>query len=409
MKPRGSVMLLVLVFGGIFLMVLASLANFILGENRAQNVLRAQVEAFSIAEAGLNYYQWYLSHFPGDFTNGTGQAGPYVINYRNSAGTSIGTYALTIAGSSSCGSTQTVNITSTGSPSDFPSISSILTGHYATPSVASYATIVDDGSTPGVTFSSLVSNFAALKTIAQTSGIFIERHEVPQSPHLGFHLIFNSNGTVTIQKVLDVDTLRSVKPADASQSSINDYTLILHDDPYQTVPIPNTCGLIFVEDNTWIEGTVSGKVTLVVANSTGSGAAPDVVLRGNVTYATNDGTTGLTVIGEHNILVGPDAPINMTLNGVFIAAKGIFGRNNYYSPSGGCTGLYEPRNTLTITGTVVSKLPPRTQWPNGCGGGANAGYQTQTTTVDSQNAANPPPFTPTTSSVPQFISWQQLR
>jgi len=408
MKSRGSVMLLVLVFGGIFFILLASLASFVIGENRAQNALRARVEAFSIAEAGLTYYQWFLSHFPTDFTNGTGQPGPYVFTYKNPDGATVGTYSLAIIGSSACGSTQIVDITSTGTPSSYPSVSSVITGRYTTPSVATYATIVDNGSTPGVTFSSLVSDFASLKTIAQSQGIFIERHEVPQSPHLGFHLIFNVNGTVTINKVLDVNTMNNVKPADASRNSINDYTLILAEEPYQTVPVPSTCGLIFIEDNVWVEGTILGKVTLVVANLTGSGSSPDVVLRGNTAYATNDGSSGLTVIGEHHILIGPDSPTDMVLNGIFVAAKGVFGRNNYYYPGGGCTGEYESRGSLTINGTVVSKLTPRTKWPGGCGA-SDAGYQTQSITVDSQNAANPPPFTPTISSTRKFIDWQQIK
>jgi hypothetical protein len=97
----------------------------------------------------------------------------------------------------------------------------------------------------------------------------------------------------------------------------------------------------------------------------------------------------------------------MTLNGIFIAQSGAFGRNYYYYPSGGCNGIYEPRGTLTILGTTVSNLRTGTAWVNGCSTGSNAGYRTRIDAFDRQNVTNPPPFTPLTSTQWQFIDWQQ--
>ena len=65
----------------------------------------------------------------------------------------------------------------------------------------------------------------------------------------------------------------------------------------------------------------------------------------------NETTASLTVIATHDILIAPDSPMNMVLNGVFVAVNGAFGRNNYFSNIG-CTGLYEPRGTLTVSGTI---------------------------------------------------------
>src|SRR3989344_6282972 len=80
-KLRGSIMLLVVIFGGIFFAMLTAFSSFVFVENRAQDISRSRAEAFGIAEAGLGYYSWFLSHFPGDTTNGTGESGPYVIEY----------------------------------------------------------------------------------------------------------------------------------------------------------------------------------------------------------------------------------------------------------------------------------------------------------------------------------------
>lgn len=257
--------------------------------------------------------------------------------------------------------------------------------------------------TPQVDFTAIASNFTVLKTTAIASGLYLPRISSTggpnPKPHIGYHLIFNSNGTVTVKKVNAVATL-PVTPVNSTDSS-NDYTLITSESSFQTLTIPSGCGLIFVEDNTWIEGTIPSKITLAVAGVIDPTFKPDVVLRNNITYVALDGTDGLTVIGNHDVLVGPDSPNNMTLNGVFIAQSGAFGRNFY-----GCPGSYEPKGTLTILGTTVSNLRTGTKWVNGCGG-SDAGYQTRIDAFDRMNSTNPPPFTPNTSTQWQFVTWQQ--
>jgi hypothetical protein len=151
----------------------------------------------------------------------------------------------------------------------------------------------------------------------------------------------------------------------------------------------------------WIEGTIPSKITVVVADVTNIGVTPNVVLKNNIQYSAYDGTKGLTLISEGDILIAPDSPTNMTLNGIFVAQGGAFGRNLY-----SCPGSYEPKGTLTILGTTVSNLRTGTKWMNGCGG-SDAGYQTRVDAFDRQNSGNPPPFTPTLSTQWQFVDWQQ--
>jgi len=70
----------------------------------ANNNARRQ-QAFNIAEAGINYYLWHLSHNPSDFKDGkttpatpdaTLGYGPYVHNYVDDNSKSAGTYTLWI-------------------------------------------------------------------------------------------------------------------------------------------------------------------------------------------------------------------------------------------------------------------------------------------------------------------------
>ncbi len=468
-RKQGSITLLVLVFGGIFFAILIALSSYVLVQNQAENVARVKAEAFSIAEAGLEYYRWHLSYFPNDLQNGTGGPGPYAVVIPNPGGGTAGTASLSITANTSCNQTTSINITSTGTAAEDPSQTQTLVAQYARPSVASYSYIVNssvwagpdriingpyhsnggvrmDGTTnapvtsslstwtctssfgctqdttepgvfgaggnqnlwsyptPQVDFAGIATNFSALKSIAQTSGIYLPRYSSGNSNsaayHKGYLLVFNANGTVTVDKVTSATKL-SVVPVNGSDPS-TDYALIGTEVADTTYTIPATCGLIFVEDNTWVEGTIPTKVTLVVANVTDPGVTPNAFLRGNIEYASADGSDGFTLISEHDILITPDSPQDMTLDGVFVAQGGAFGRNLY-----ACPGPYEPRDTLTIFGSTISNMRTGTQWENGCGLGSNAGYQTRIDSFDRMLANNPPPFTPVLSPDYKFVDWRQ--
>jgi hypothetical protein len=191
-----------------------------------------------------------------------------------------------------------------------------------------------------------------------------------------------------------------------------DRTLIASESFLTTLTLPSNCGLIFVEDHVWIDGVVDRKVTVVAANITTTGVAPNVMLPGNITYAATDGSDGLTVIAENNVLITPNSPYNMTLNGIFVAQGGAFGRNFYWrnstGPGSGCSTVYEPRGQLTILGTTVSNLRTGTQWigPN-CGSGQGAGYDVRIDAFDRKLSTDPPPFTPQTSSDFEFVEWRE--
>lgn len=399
-------MLLVLVFGSIFFIILTALTELVLTQNRAQDALLAKADAVAIAEAGLAYYAWHLAHFPTDLMNGTGTEGPYVATYTDPTTGTRGTYTLSMSGTSACGSTQSATITSVGQSALASQDRATIMGTYGAPSVSTYTTIVDDNSNPDINFSSIVPDFALLKTAAQTTGIFIAQHETPPSdPRLGYHLIFNADGTVTINAVTAITTLSTVQQV-ATNAYKSDYSLIQSESLYQTRTIPTECGLIYIEDNVWIEGVIPSKVTLVAANLTGEGSPADVILRNNIDYGSSSAIAGLTVLAQRNILIAPNSPTNLTIKGTFVAATGAFGRNNFFSSGPGC--LYELKQNLNIYGTVVSKSAMRTSWPNICPNGTHAGYQTKVHAVDKKNGLTPPPFTPSTGGPRTFLLWKEL-
>jgi hypothetical protein len=475
MMPRsaGSITLLVLVFGGIFFAVLAALSGYVLAENRAQDQARQKAASFAIAEAGLEYYRWFLAHYPGSTDDGQSGAGPYTIPYADPEGGAAGTYTLSIAASTACGTTTALTVTSTGVGEGAPDVSSTVVGTYTQPSIANYSYILNtnawfastvygplhtngglrmDGApnaivssslstwdcdasngcspeqrnapgvvgsgsnqelweypTPQVDFAGIAADFPTLKATAQAQGLYFPRVSTKNNAHLGYHLIFNANGTVTVKKVTALTTLTSV-PVDGSSGGdfVDDYSLIRSETTLGTYPVSASCGLIFVEDNAWIEGTITGKVTLVAADVADTYVDANIVIPSNIVYAATDGSAGLTATAQNDVLIGPDSPDSLTIDGIFVAQGGAFGRNLY-----DCRyRTYDDKSTLSILGSIVSALRPGTEWTYGdyyCRSGSLSGYENRTTSFDRANAADPPPFTPVTSTQYEFTDWRQLR
>jgi hypothetical protein len=258
--------------------------------------------------------------------------------------------------------------------------------------------------TPQVDFAAIAADFSSLKTTATAQGLFFPRYSNGNggvSYYKGYHLKFKSDGTVDVYRVSSEYNTDIYATADGS-SDTSDYVRIKNETLYGNYAIPVNCRLIYVEDHVWVEGTLANKVTVVSADTVHSGVDTNAMLPGNITYTTSDGSAGLTLMAENNILITPDSPNNMNINGIFIAQGGAFGRNLYDCPSS-----FEPRGTLTMYGTTVSNKRTGTRWVNGCGSGSDAGYQSRVDTYDRKLSTNPPPFTPYTSSDYTFVDWRQ--
>lgn len=135
-----------------------------------------------------------------------------------------------------------------------------------------------------------------------------------------------------------------------------------------------------------------------------------IILQGDIEYEDPD-EDGLLAIADDDVLVGVDVPDDMTLNGIFIAQQGHFGRNYYtYSrlpnPSGPLNFQpYYKRDSLTMNGTVVSKGSVGTKWS--CGGTYCSGFDNRVNTYDRNLVDNPPPLVPNTSSNYELSDWRE--
>ncbi len=158
---RGQLSVSVLFFASLAVVLITGIvflaSSFLQLSVRALN----RSQAFSIAEAGVEYYRWHLAHASTDYWDGQGASstGPYVHNYYDKSGTAIGTFSLVITPPVP-GSTVVV-LRSTGRVNADATIQKIIEVRFAIPSFAKYAwalaSDVNFGSTAEV-FGSIHSN-----------------------------------------------------------------------------------------------------------------------------------------------------------------------------------------------------------------------------------------------------------
>lgn len=476
-SESGYLVVLLLVFGAVFFTIFTAFMGFVITGKRMADAKFNAEQALQIAESGINYYKWFLAHHPDDIENGTGEEGPYVIPFYDPEGGAIGEYSLSVDGNLACGAVTSIDITSTAHTYDEPDIKRTVFARYARPNVAEYSHIVNanvwagpdrqiygpyhsngfvrmDGTNnssvtsgqdrarcsgidvcddnppsgsnnnswmngvfgegshddlwewavPPISFSSVTVDLSTMMNKAKNNG-GVWRGSSGRS---GYHVIFNSNGTFTLR------TIRSNKSSNNAQGFAR--TFLDSYDNIGTYSIPSGCGVLFFEDNVWVEGTVKGKVTLAAANVNSASVNPTITIMGNLNYANED--SGLLLVAEKDILIGLDVPNDMTIRGIFIAQTGLFGIP-YFTTSNSCNSASPcvtnvpislnssiKRNSLTTYGTVVSNGRVGTKWMSGTTW--SSGFNNRYDYYDRDLAIDPPPLTPKTSDNYQFIEWRDL-
>jgi hypothetical protein len=451
---RGDTLIYLLVLIFIFSCTAVPLVGSLALRLKALTTTVASEQALQIAEAGINYYQWHLAHFPSDYQDGTGGAGPYVHSYTDlDTQKSLGSYSLTITPPTS-GST-IVTIQSTGWTTSSPSVKRTITARYGVPSLAQYSFLSNDiiwigsdetvaglmqsnngirfdGTTnapvesakatytcsanqgspcpqtkngiwgsasqavqnfwqfpvPAVDFSALTSNLATMKSSAQAAGIYL-----PPSNAQGYSLVFNANATISIYKVTSLKSNPSGTDVNGTThnegTDYNARTLLF------TKAMP-TNGFIYIEDKTWVEGTVNGRVMLAAAVLPyNAGTAPTIYIPNNILYSARDGSSVLGLLAQNNVIVTYRAPNTLEIDAAMIAQNGS--AQFFYYPN-------TVKTSITIYGAIMTYGQWTWSWVDGSGN-VVSGYQTTNDTYDGNLLYGPPPGFPFSTSGYQQLSW----
>lgn len=443
---RGSMLLFVMVFGAIsFTLLVSGIVGYAILENSASAHKQNREMAFQIAEAGVSYYRWHLAHNKTDYTDGTGQPGPYIHTYEDKDGTIIGRYSLVVTPPLS-GST-VVTIESTGWLDSQPQSKRIIRARVGFPALTDYAFLTNgdawigdtesvhgkfhansgirfDGTAdaqitsavptyvckehqgcgnitkPGIwgdgtpqsywsfpvpakDFSAITDKLDDVYDGANAGGIYLS-----SSGKQGWRLQFTSDGKVKIYKV---NTTNCYNGKDIDDNKY--YSFCIDIKTLGTADTRNmpANGFIYVADNVWVDGVVNGRATV------GTAIGKSIIINNNLTYLAKDGNHSLGLMAEKNVLIPHNSPSNLEINAVILAQNGAAKR--YYYPG-------DTKDSLTVYGSIITGGLWTWSWSSG-GGSIVSGYEVTNSTYDVNLTYGPPPGFPVGSEY-NLISWEAL-
>ena len=137
----GALTIQVLLVGFIAIILAAGFVMWTDAYVRGVTRSRDNSQAFTIAEAGIEYYRWHLAHDHDDFQDGTGEEGPYVHAYYDKSGNLIGEFELAITPPAN--GTSIVTVQSNGRVAGDPSIEKIIRVRMGLPSLARYSVVAN--------------------------------------------------------------------------------------------------------------------------------------------------------------------------------------------------------------------------------------------------------------------------
>lgn len=451
---RGFIIMYEVVIIFLFSLVMLSVVSYAALQLRAVRGTVAREQAFHVAEAGINYYQWRLAHFPTDYTDGTGNPGPYVHDFVDkNTNEVIGQYSLNIT-PPPVGST-VVTIESTGWTTQNPNTTRTITTRYGVPSLARYGFLTNSdvwigdsetvsgqmhanggirfdgtGNSPiqSARLSYTCQSYHGSPCPANRPGVWGSADAATQgywdypvpgidfsgltsdlaqmrtdaqadgiyrgsSGAQGYSVVFNSNGTVSVYRVNSLRSHATGTDVNGNSHSENlDYNSRTH---LSTSALPSN-GIMFLEDRVWVEGTVNGRVTVAAARLPyNPSSAPSIIIPNSVVYAAKDGTNSLGLIAQKDVLISYFAPSNLEINAAIVAQNGSAQRY-YFSGN--------VKNNLSVYGSVMSFGVWTWSWVNSSGN-IVSGYTHTSTVYDTHLLYAPPPKFPLTTDGYQQLTW----
>lgn len=201
--------------------------------------------------------------------------------------------------------------------------------------------------------------------------------------HQGRHIILKTNDTFDI---------RTVQSFNASTNEINNYS-----GGWANYAIPDD-GIIFVENNAWVEGTVDSRRVTVVAANLISAAKKTMYLGKDIRYTNYDCSDMVGLIGQQDVEVYRASNNFLRLDASLIAQLGRVGRSNY-------TGVNAIRDTITVYGAIASNQRYGFAWADIMGNHVS-GYRNRNLYYDNNLLYCPPPYFPTGTQYEMDL-WQE--
>ncbi|KKS77395.1 MAG: hypothetical protein UV64_C0027G0006 [Parcubacteria group bacterium GW2011_GWC1_43_11b] len=252
---------------------------------------------------------------------------------------------------------------------------------------------------PAIDFAGFTADMANIKTASQSSG----RYFGP-SGQSGYNVILKTDRTFDLEKIDSIDSPGGGCQNDLNQEgwgtwSIKKSTLV------GNYPIPAN-GLIFLEDDVWVEGQINNyRVTIVAATFPETAlTAKSITVNKNLLYTNYDGRDATALFAQKNINIGENSENVIRLDATLIAKNGRVGRY-YYGPSCGTHN----RQDITVYGMIATNQRYGFAYVDNLTGELKSGYANRYIIYDGNLLYNPPPYLPLATDNYQVISWRELR
>lgn len=236
---------------------------------------------------------------------------------------------------------------------------------------------------PTVDFNGVLGDLSYMKSEAQSGTNNSRYFDTSQN---GRHIVLNSNGTYNI---------RTVRSFSSGTNQITNYI-----GGWSTYPLPDD-GIIFVENNVWVEGTISNKRFTIAAANLTSSSAKSIYIGKDIRYSNYENCTDMIgLVAQQDIEIFKASENDLRIDGSLIAQSGRVGRQNYQ----GSTDVH--KDLITIYGAIASNERYGFEWLDNNGNHVG-GYYNRNIIYDKNILYCPPPYFPTGSQYEQDL-WQEL-
>ncbi len=254
---------------------------------------------------------------------------------------------------------------------------------------------------PAYDFAGLTTDLAQIKANAQASGRYIS-----SSGAQGYRILLKVDDTFDLYRVNNL------------QAAPNNCTNVQNQTNWGTWSIRSTAGsetfvanyaipangLVFVEDNLWVEGQINTARVTIAAGRFPNTSNRNITVNKDLLYTNYDGQDVIGLISQGDFNVGLFSEDDLRIDAALVAQNGRAGRYYYESDCDGISGSdsYHVRDVLTLYGMIATNQRYGFAYTD------NTGYLVRNITYDGNLVYGPPPSFPLTSDQYSTISWEEM-
>jgi hypothetical protein len=254
-----------------------------------------------------------------------------------------------------------------------------------------------------VNFSGISSDLTNFKDLAEEP----EGYYFDDSDEYGYQIILKTNDTFDLYKVTDLYSASEAGCYSYSGSQDGWGTWSIQDVEFVgNYNFPEN-GMVFVEDDVWVEGQIDGaRITIVAAAFPDiSSTRKSITVNDDLLYTQYDGSDSIGLIAQKNINIGLVSENNIQIDAALISQHGRVGRYYYiyqwWKGNSLCRQNYV-RDTVTVNGMIASHDRYGFAYTNG------TGYDDRIINYDAEFLYNPPPHFPLISDIYEIVTWEEL-